>query len=56
MKRPEPASSRCNYGSIKKQNIEDQIKKIEKELAWMRAEQEEMTRWIDSLDLDDQYE
>ena len=60
MKRPVPAALRHNSGSVNARNtekqLEKQLEKIEKELAWMWAEEEEMMRWIDSLGIDDKYD
>jgi hypothetical protein len=56
MKRSEPAEPGRNDGSVDAQNIEEQLEEIRRELAWMIAEQEEMTRWIDALGMDDKYD
>ena len=56
MKRSDPAEPDRNDGSVNAQNMEKQLEEIRRELAWMLAEQEEMTRWIDSLGMDDSYD
>ncbi|MGA7216491.1 MAG: hypothetical protein WCE49_03830 [Terrimicrobiaceae bacterium] len=56
MKRSGRTASGRNEGFLEARNIERQLARIRKELAWMRAEQEEMTRWIDSLRMDHKYD
>jgi hypothetical protein len=47
MKGPNSTTLRRHAGFMNAASIEEELKKIRKELAWMRTEQKEVERWID---------